>query len=132
MLITVTSASFLERSTRLMCPVCSAPIVGTNPMVDPDARNLATASLTAAIVLTTTMSVAVLGIRISARPYFGAKRANGLFHDRREVGVLLQEFRSEAFVQSEQIRKHQNLPVAVRAGAYSDCRNGQSLRYSLC
>src|SRR6476620_7102293 len=100
-------------------------------MVDPDARDLATSSLTAAIVLTTIMSVAVFGIRILARSHFVPESANRILHDGRQVRVFLEEPGSKTLVQPQQIGQHEHLSVTMWSGANSNRWNRQRFSYLL-
>src|SRR6266508_884658 len=122
MLITTRSDSARARSTRLRCPRCSAPIVGTNPIRDPS--RLAIAARSSAIPHSRRRLVAVLGIGILAFSYLVRVLRNGLARRLGEICVLLQEPGSKAVVQSKQIGQDEHLSVTMRTSAYADCGDG--------
>src|SRR5512141_128968 len=79
-----------------------------------------------AIVETTFMLVAVLGIGVSAAAYFLAVTLYRGFHSTGEVSVFLEELRLEPIVETQQVGKNEYLAVTLRARADSDCRNRDS------
>src|ERR1051326_651340 len=123
MLITMTSDSSRALSTRLKWPLCSAPIVGTNPMRAPLFRADVTASRTSSMVDTRRTLVAMLGIGIYAGPHLVGVFRNRFSRCLRNVCVFLEKLWSEAVIQSEQIRQYQNLPIAMGTRADSNRRN---------
>src|SRR4029078_719116 len=123
MLITVKSASLRDLATRLKCPACNAPMVGTKPIRAPSALACATASLVSAIEVTALKLGAVVCIGISAIAHFFAVALHWIAHRSRQICVLLQELWREPVVQPEQIGQYQYLPIAMGSCAYSDCGN---------
>src|SRR5258706_3572880 len=123
MLITMTSDSVRARSTRLKCPLCSAPIVGTNPIRAPLFRADVTASRTSSMVDTRRTLVAMLGVGICAGPHLIGVFRNCLSSCLGDVRVFLEKLWREAVVQPEKIRQYQNLPIAMGTRADSNCRN---------
>src|SRR4029079_7553606 len=100
-------------------------------MLAPSARAREIASRAPAIVATTFMLVAVVGIWISAGPYLFAIALDRFANRACEVVVFLEKFRGELVIQTEKIGKHQYLPIAMRSCADSNRRNRDCLRNSL-
>src|SRR5215203_2776016 len=127
MLITVTSVSFRDVSTRLMWPRFSAPIVGTTPILLPSPLVVATAARSSAMLETMIMLVAVFGVRVLPVTHFVPELCHSISHGAGKIRVFLEEFRREPIVQPKQVRQHEHLAVTLRSGSDSNRWDAESL-----
>src|SRR4051812_27865050 len=121
--MTTTSPTRLASSMSVRWPSCSAPIVGTNEMLLPFARALATTPRISEIVSTASILEAVIGVRINATANFTRPVADRRPNFLRHLGVALEELRVEGVIEAKDVRQHQHLPVAVDPGADSNRGN---------
>src|SRR5687767_6920187 len=103
MLITTTSASRLASSTRVRCPSCSAPMVGTRATLCPFARTSATTWRISEIVSTDFILEAVIGIRICTAANVAGPASQRVPDVLGHLGVALEKLRLERVVQAKHI-----------------------------
>src|SRR5688500_18977373 len=118
-------------ASRLMCPACRLPMVGTNTTRSCASRQRVTCARTSAMVVT----VAIDSARPTSSMEFVLRRGIGLlFHgldvtlQRVEIRTgavheILHEARLAAGGDVEDVVQHQDLAVGVRAGADADHRH---------
>src|SRR4051812_49081490 len=96
-----------------MCPACSAPIVGTKPMVRPWRRSSRRFSIHGSGDLKTTgakaISIALFLARKLTRFDVVVKAVESLFQQREAVEIFSHELRLKLRIETEQILHHENL-----------------------
>src|SRR5688572_27805398 len=120
MLTTTPPQSARARSMRLACPECSAPMVGTNPILAPARRSInnrrrkgSTASTSSGGISGRRRDRTVFrDPRISPRADVADVVLDGSGDGHRELRVLLYERGDEAIEQAEHVVGHQHLSVA--------------------
>src|SRR5688500_7408333 len=128
MLMTTRSARRRASSTSWRWPSWRNPIVGTNPTRLPRVRAAPTSSRTSVTRVRRCMSEAVLIIRIQTRPYLVAEGGHRLANVVGEIRVRLEELRTQAVVEAEQVGQDEHLPVAADTRADADRRNRKAFR----
>src|SRR5712691_7091802 len=153
-LTTTLSFSRRARSTRLMCPACNAPMVGTSPIEAPSARHPRATSrinpgvptaiggaLDAGAVLDlialslgrgggTVGRVRVLGPGERAVSHLLNVALGGARDLAGQVGVALHELRRLAGGQAQHVVEHEHLPVRSRPRADADSRDSKRPRHA--
>src|SRR5712691_7346028 len=146
-LTTTLSFSRRARSTRLMCPACNAPMVGTSPIEAPSARHPRATSrinpgvptaiggaLDAGAVLDLVAlslgRVRVLGPGERAVSHLLNVALGGARDLAGQVGVALHELRRLAGGQAQHVVEDEHLPVRSRPRADADGRDSKRLRHA--
>src|SRR5919201_2404682 len=141
--------SRLARFTRLSCPACSAPMVGTKPMSSPACRQaIACSCMTIADSMTRPPpwpipaedgllpggladGVFVLRCREGARSHVLVESARGGLDRFTELRILADELCHVIGVETEDILDDQHLGIAVGTRPDPDRRYGQALADAL-
>src|SRR6266404_5100670 len=126
--MTTTSATRFASSTSLRWPSCRAPIVGTKAMLFPLALRSAVTWRISEIVSTSCMSETVLGVRVRAAANIARPVSDCRADFLRHLRVALQKFWLEGIVEPQNIREHEDLPVAFDTRANADGRDSNRRR----